>query len=136
MDTSVAACVPFYGVYDLANVIHPPEEYPRYDDFLERMVFKTPQSADPQRYADASPLLLVRPDAPPFFVIHGTNDSLVDVAEAREFVNRLRAVSRSPVAYAELPGAQHAFDIFASVRGTAVVNAVETFLTWARGQAP
>ena len=30
--------------------------------------------------------------------------------------------------YAELPGAQHAFDVFASVRGAHVIRGVERFL--------
>ena len=50
-------------------------------------------------------------DAPPFLVIHGDRDTLVPVADARRFVAELRAVSESPVLYAELAGAEHAFDI-------------------------
>ena len=42
-------------------------------------------------------------DAPPFFVLHGTNDSLVPVAQARTFVDELRKASTSPVVYGELP---------------------------------
>jgi hypothetical protein len=34
------------------------------------------------------------------------------VEDARHFVGALRSVSRSPVAYAELPGARHSFDGF------------------------
>jgi hypothetical protein len=32
------------------------------------------------------------------------------------------------VAYAELPGAQHAFDVFASIRSAHVIRGVERFL--------
>jgi hypothetical protein len=39
------------------------------------------------------------------------------------------------VVYAELPGAQHAFDLFHSVRFDAVVNAVEAFAAWVRARA-
>ncbi len=35
---------------------------------------------------------------------------------------------RPPVAYAELPGAQHAFEVFRSVRGTHAIRAVARFL--------
>ncbi len=35
---------------------------------------------------------------------------------------------RSPVAYAELAGAQHAFEIFPSLRGKLVLGGVERFL--------
>ena len=64
------------------------------------------------------------------FVIQGTHDSLVWVEEARVFVSALKAVSTQPVAYAELPGAQHAFEIFHSVRTDYAVNAVADFLEW------
>ena len=39
-----------------------------------------------------------------------------------------------PVVYAELPGAQHAFDIFPSVRTHATVHAVERFLAVVRSE--
>ena len=70
----------------------------------------------------------MRADAPPFFVIHGSSDSLVEVAQARAFVDALRAVSHEPVAYAELPGTQHAFDVFPSIRSAHVVRGVDRFL--------
>ena len=41
-----------------------------------------------------------------------------------------RAPRRSPVVYAELPGAQHSFDLFGSVRFEEVVDAVEAFAAW------
>ena len=39
-------------------------------------------------------------------------------------------MSDQPVAYAELPGTQHAFDIFPSIRSAAVTRGVERFLRW------
>jgi hypothetical protein len=56
------------------------------------------------------------------------NDTLVPVAEARLFVELLRGVSRQPVVYAELPGAQHAFEVFVSVRSMHTVLGVERYL--------
>ena len=46
----------------------------------------------------------------------------------------LREESKAPVAYAELPGAQHAFDIFPSVRANAASHAVERFLAVIRSE--
>jgi len=69
-----------------------------------------------------------RPGTPPFLVLHGTNDTLVAVEDARRFVEYLRGRSASPVNYAELPGAGHTFDIFHSLRSRAVIRAAETFL--------
>lgn len=66
-------------------------------------------------------------DAPPFLVVHGRLDTLVPHHVARAFADRLRAVSRQPVVYAELPGANHNFDIFQSPRFHAVTDAVVRF---------
>ena len=44
----------------------------------------------------------------------------------------LRQASNEPVVYAELPRAQHAFDIISSVRTSATVEAVDRFLAFVR----
>ena len=71
-------------------------------------------------------------------VLHGDRDSLIPLPDTRLFVDRLREVSRQPVFYAELKGAQHGFDIFPSVRTARVVEGVERFLTtlWHRRADP
>ena len=80
----------------------------------------------------ATRFIRVHADAPPFFVIHGTHDSLAYVEDTRHFVSALRKVSRQPVVYAELPGAQHAFDIFHSTRSAHAVEAVTRFVEGVR----
>ncbi|SHL69974.1 alpha/beta hydrolase [Actinacidiphila paucisporea] len=75
----------------------------------------------------ASPHACANPDAPPFLIVHGALDTLVLREDARSFATRLRATSRRPVAYAELPGTQHSFDQFPSVRFHAVTDAVLRF---------
>lgn len=132
VDTSVAACVPFYGVYDLANELGSPR-YQRLERFLARVVMGAGVDEDRGAYERASPLSRIHPGAPPFFVIHGTHDSLAPVEAARAFAQRLRSVSRSPVVYAELAGAQHAFEIFHSLRTRHVVRGVERFLAHVHG---
>jgi hypothetical protein len=62
------------------------------------------------------------------FVIHGDRDVLVPVPIARSFVARLREVSQRAVVYAELRGAQHAFEVFPSFRTVHTVEYVERFL--------
>jgi acetyl esterase/lipase len=126
-DTSVAACVPFYGVYDWSEEFVMPG-LPTPLPVLERTVVKQPLSAARDLYRAASPSHRVHPDAPPFFVVHGSHDSLANVEGARLFVDRLREVSKSPVGYAEIPGAQHAFEIFHSLRTGHVVSGVGGFL--------
>ena len=95
---------------------------------LEKTVMKTKESEHPDLFRLASPTYRVRTDAPPFFVLQGVNDTLVPVESARRFVEELRSVSLAPVAYAELPLAQHAFDVLASLRCQATTSAVADFL--------
>lgn len=66
-------------------------------------------------------------DPPPCFVVHGDQDTYTPPEGARALVDHLRAVSANPVVYAELPGAQHSFDMFHSVRFETVVDAIERF---------
>jgi acetyl esterase/lipase len=126
-DTSVAAAVPFYGVYDFTD---PDRSYlPGIRDWLlPKIVIKRELSADRAAYESYSPVYRVHAAAPPFCVFHGDHDSLVPVSDARAFVERLRAVSRNPVRYVELPGSEHAFDIFPSLRTARVVEGIERFL--------
>jgi acetyl esterase/lipase len=125
-DTSVRAAVPFYGLYDFNgedSAIHP-----LMAPMLGKYVFKRTRAEIADAFRVASPISYVSADAPPFFVLHGTNDSLIPVQQARAFSARLQQVSRQPVVYAELPRAQHAFDIFGSARATDAALAVEQFL--------
>ena len=108
-DTSVTAAISLYGYYGSTGT-------------------------DERR--PSSPMASVRTDAPPFFVTHGDRDTVVIVEDARRFVERLRSVSSHPVVYAELPGAQHAFDIFHSIRFEAVIDAIEAFAAWVRSRKP
>ena len=132
-DTSVAACVPFYGVYDLAGATGDRATIEMRDRFLARWVFRVAADADHlAEFEAASPLLRITPDAPDFFVLHGEHDTLVPVRQARAFVERLRATSTSSVTYSELPGTQHAFEVFSSIRSQHVIKAVERWLEWHR----
>jgi dipeptidyl aminopeptidase/acylaminoacyl peptidase len=79
-------------------------------------------------YEEASPMSQITPEAPPFFIVHGNKDTLVPVSEARHFAEDLRRTSKAPVVYAEIAGAQHAFEIFPSLRGELVLAGVERFL--------
>lgn len=124
-DTSVRAAVPFYGVYDFTGDT---DLHPLLTPAVQAYVFKQSRRRSPDIYRAASPMTYVSADAPPFFVLHGRNDSLVPVEQGRAFAARLRDVSTSPVVYAELPMAQHAFDIFGSARAAHTATAVEQFL--------
>ncbi len=127
VDTSVRACVPFYGVYDFTNRFGH-QHHDGMETFLETVVMKKRLADAPEAFQKASPMHRVHAQAPPFFVVHGTHDSLGPIAEAREFVRILRERSRAPVVFAELPSAQHAFEVFHSLRTSHVVQGVDRFL--------
>jgi len=130
-DTSVSGCVALYGIFDFVdrNHDHPTSTRPR---FLANVVMKSDRDAERVAWDAASPIAQVRPDAPPFFVIHGDFDSLVWREEADSFVRMLADVSQASVSYAVLPGAQHAFDALVSVRSQHVVHAIHRFVEWVR----
>lgn len=133
VDTRLRAAVPFYGIYDLAdreNVRGRSSMRP----MLERYVMPVALDQDPDAWDQVSPVCHVSDKAPPFFVIHGRHDALAFVEDARLFVTALRAASLEPVVYAELPYAQHAFDVFHSERTAHAVGAVHRFLECARSR--
>jgi acetyl esterase/lipase len=129
-DTSVTAAVPVYGVYDFTN--RDGVAIRALEQLLHSRVFKTALADDRASWELASPLSHVGPDAPAFFLLHGTNDTVVPVEQGRSFASLLREVSRQPVVFAELPRAQHAFDVVPSVRVHHTVHAVERFLAVVR----
>ncbi len=103
-DTSVTAAISLYGYYGSLATNEPP----------------------------SSPTSYVGAQAPPFFVAHGDRDTVVLAEDARRFVERMRSFSSRPVVYAELPGGQHVFDLFHSIRFETVVDAIEAFAVWVR----
>jgi acetyl esterase/lipase len=104
-DTSVTAAVCLYGYYGIY--------YGR----------------DPLERPSSSPLLHPASAAPPFFLAHGDHDSHVPVAGAQAMHRKLLTESSEPVVYAQLPGGQHGFDLFRSLRSDAVVAGIEIFTT-------
>jgi acetyl esterase/lipase len=132
-DTHVAACVPFYGVYDMAGLTGDRHAVELRDGFLAPRVFRADPKEDRDAFVQASPLAHTRDhpnETPDFFVLHGTNDSLVSVRQARAFVDALKRDTDATVTYAELPGTQHAFEVFSSIRSQHVVRAVQRWLGW------
>lgn len=136
-DTSVQAAISLYGIYDFTNRLNA-----QYDGFITRLlepiVMRDYIADAPERYRAASPLDQVTATAPPFLVVQGDRDTLAPVEEARAFVATLEATSQAPVVYLEFPGAQHAFDLFYSVRTARLIEGILAFLQWtfAGGTAP
>ena len=132
-DTSVHACIPFYAPTTLEDRSRP-TTWGQMRFLLEPIVMKARFKDDPERFRRASPVRLVGDHAPPFFILHGRHDLLVPIWTARQFAQELRAASRAPVVYAELPGGQHAFDVFPSIRTAHCVRAIERFLDYLLAQ--
>lgn len=126
-DTQVQAAVPLYGIYDFTNT-NKARDGVTLDKFLSRCVMPCTLEDDPDYWRKASPLHQVSEKAPPLFVIQGANDCLALVEEAQTFVGVLQTKSKAPVVYAELAGAQHAFEIFHGVRAEFTIEAIGIFL--------
>jgi len=111
--------VSLYGVYDWAKPGIRRE-------FLERVVVGHSMREHPDIFHQASPVAHVRPDAPPFLVIHGAADHIVPVAEARTFHRTLAKISLA--SYLELAGAGHAFDVFDAAATAKALKRIGRFL--------
>jgi len=127
-DWSVRGAISLYGVLEMTGDEthwHGRGRGLRY--LLERRVVQRSLDDDPATFRAMSPFDRVTLDAPPFLVVHGTNDTLVDVHVARDFVERFRRVALARIYYVELPFTQHAFDILASPRTSSAVRAAVVF---------
>lgn len=129
-DTRVQAAMPLYGVYDFSNRVGI-RQGTRIDDYVMKKVMKSTPDEDPEAFDRASPVCWVDGEVPPLFLIHGSHDTLVWVEEARRFVAELSAVSSTSLVYAELHGAQHAFETVHSPRTSHYLNAAAWWLEWA-----
>jgi acetyl esterase/lipase len=136
---SVSGCVSLYGVLEMSG---DPVVWDGHGDklreLLESRVVGLPVAGHEALYRSMSPIERITEDAPPFLVIQGGNDTLVDVTVAREFVRRFEVTATSPLYYVELPLTQHAFDLTASPRTSATTRAVVAFATScvSRGREP
>lgn len=130
IDTSVQAAVPMYGVYDFTNRDHTGRA--DMEHLLAKYVLKSRRADAAEVWDQASPMSWIGVEAPPFFIAHGTNDTLVPVAQARSFAQMLRDVSKQPVVFAELPRTQHSFDVFSSMRTLHTLAAIDRFLAVVR----
>lgn len=130
IDTSVQAAVPFYGVYDFLVRYdqHPNREV--YQKFLNGKVLHETVEDNPELWELASPVAQVHEDAPPFLIFHGTHDTLAALKDAQVFARKLQDVSAEPVIYVEMPGAEHAWEVFHSMRTEHTINGVHRFLEW------
>ena len=133
----VRGVMSFYGPVDLAEGYRRP---PRPDPIDARAVLTAflggPPAARPAAYRDASPVAWVRPGLPPALLVYGGRDHVVEARFGRQLAAALRAAG-SPAAYAELPWAEHGFDVARGGVGARVSDGLVTrFLTHPPPQVP
>lgn len=127
-DLSVRGAISLYGVLEMTG----DEQYWRglgrgLRLLLERRVVQVPYEGHEELYESFSPYHQIHEHAPPFLVIQGVNDTLVDVEVARSFVAHYQEVAANPIYYVELPFTQHAYDVTASPRTSATTRAAVAF---------
>jgi len=139
-DTSVQVVVPYYGKFDVLGEARPD---PTMDEFMGRSIFPGPRAEHEALWRAMQPTThlqrLGKDAAPPFFVLHGTNDVLIPLDEARWFAQRLRQDYAGESVYVELPHANHGFDVFNSLRADLTVEMMQRYLElqytrWCRRQ--
>ena len=119
VDTSVRAAVPFYGVYDFTNRLgHWHKDTVR--RFIEPMVMQRKLADDPEAFAAYSPHG-PRPCRRAAVPRHPRQPRHARAGRGRPRVRAPACATPSdaPVLYAEMAGAQHAFEIFPSYRAGA-----------------
>lgn len=106
-DTSVAGCIPLYGVLDFTDearhqvALHPPLIKGLAGGMLpalERLVMQIPYKSNPHEYDLASPMYYIKlalegkhsPEFCPFMVVHGTRDALAAFMESKTFYDNLQ----------------------------------------------
>lgn len=129
-DTRVQALVGWYGIYDLVAAVNGSSLWP--SGALRRLwhllVMKRSFGAAREAYTEASPATHFGPHAPPTLLVHGALDTLVPVATARAFAEECERRVPGRVRYAEVPGAEHAFEVFTSRRAAIAVEAAALWL--------
>jgi len=126
-DTAVAGGVIGYGIYDFTSR-EGQWHHGSFRRLIERAVIKRRLAEAPEAFRDASPWDHLRPDAPPLLLLHGVSDSVVPIGEARAFRRHAETAAPGRVTLLEVPGGQHAFNLFRSRRSDLVVPAAIRWL--------
>lgn len=105
----VRGCVAWYGPTDLTTLPGqcPPGAYDANDPATREALLIGAAIADaPDRARAASPVAHVHAGAPPFLVLHGTEDTLIPLAQAEQLADALRQAG-AHVDFRPVPGADH-----------------------------
>jgi acetyl esterase/lipase len=126
---AVRAVVSYYGPTDLVDAYrNPPHPDPLHIRSVEETFIGAPPDRTPEQYAAASPVSHIRPGLPPTLLIYGARDHIVESRYGAQLGERLAAAG-VPVAYLEIPWAEHAFDaVFSGVSSQIALYYTERFL--------
>jgi acetyl esterase/lipase len=109
----VRGVVSYYGPVDLTEAYkNPPRPDPLRIRSVEEALLGAPLEQMPERYADASTITHIRAGTTPLvptLLVYGGRDHIVEPKYGAIVVDALRARG-TPVAYLEIPWADHAFD--------------------------
>lgn len=103
--SAVQAVVDIYGVVDVWSSSPQPE--PSY----MTMLLGAPAETVPEKAREASPLYRVDAHTPPFMILHGTEDDMVDPEQSDRLARALEE-NGVPCTYVVLQGARHGDDAF------------------------
>jgi len=122
-DESVQAVVAAYPPADLR--LWPAERGSALDALLGGLPDEVPD-----RYAQASPVMQVRPGLPPTLLIHGQRDRLMPPVHSELLANTLRAAGVTTVLL-RIPWGRHGVDsLLVGLTGPMIQYDVDRFLAW------
>ncbi|WP_030931578.1 alpha/beta hydrolase [Streptomyces sp. NRRL S-646] len=111
LTTPVRGCITWYGPMDLTTLADQsrPGSYDSASPTTrEALLLGAPPAKAPDRARAASPVTHVTADAPPFLILHGTDDTLIPLAQGEQLATALRAAG-ARVDFRPVPGANHAW---------------------------
>ena len=128
LDSRIQGALCFYGVMDFCNLFGQAHN----DELAEYSAAQIVDASldDPNQSAmfeSANPIASINKQTdyssiPDCAIIHGDCDSLIAIEESELFVEKLQQVSENKVIYSRISGAQHAFNMFRSIRSELVLN--------------
>ena len=132
-DSRVQGAICFYGVMDFCNLYGTSHNQDAAKMWAEQVIdADLTDPANLSKFQSASPLAQAighkdPQSIPDCLLVHGDCDSLVALKESQLLAEKIRQVSDKQVICANVPGAQHAYNVFRSVRSELVLPEVVRF---------